>query len=82
MRRRDWDIILEGTNVIFKTFYMKGMRWYIYKLASVSSGEVYTWIFMIFNFFLILNLVQQVQTIMYTIIISVILYNMGKNAYF
>lgn len=55
---------------------------YIYKLASVSSGEVYTWIFMIFNFFLILNLVQQVQTIMYTIIISVILYNMGKNAHF
>lgn len=84
---KTWE---EGTKISFekgpmsflKIFYMEGMRWYAYKLALVSSSEVYTWIFLIFNFFLILNLVQQVQTITYTIIISIILYNMRKKAHF
>lgn len=70
MRRRDQDIIWEGANVILKIFYMEGMRWYAYKLALVSSSEVYTWIFWFLIFFLILNLVQQVQNLLHIIIIS------------
>lgn len=43
----------EGANVILSFFYMEGMRWYAYKLALVCLRmlEVYTWIFLIFNFF-------------------------------